>query len=207
MNKLTFIKVVGKNSHGSQIGEFRCDCGKIIKTLVLSVKNGHAKSCGCIRIGMKLHALHNMSETKFYGVYKTIKSRCTNKNTNCYQNYGGRGIKFLWKDFKHFRDDMFADYEKHIATNENTSIDRIDNDGNYCKENCRWVTRKEQNMNKRTNDNYTINGVTKCRSEWAREYGLTPQRVSARINRDGWTIEQALGTKGRSKKYFYRSKS
>ena len=187
MNKLTFIKVIGKDSHGATTGKFLCECGNKIIVRIYSVKSNHTQSCGC------LNKTHKMSNTKFYGVYKTIKSRCNNRCVASYRNYGARGIKFLWDSFEHFYDDMYASYLKHLESHRTTTLERINNNESYSKENCRWATRKEQSINKRTNDNYTIDGITKCRAEWARYYGLTPQRVSARINRDKWTIEEALG--------------
>ena len=77
----------------------------------------------------------------------SIKSRCNNPNNAKYHRYGGRGIKNLWNSFEEFKNDMYESYLEHRKNNSYSSIDRIDNDGNYCKENCKWADYKEQSRN------------------------------------------------------------
>lgn len=91
---------------------------------------------------------HNMAQTAFYNVWIGIKQRCGNTRLKAYPRYGGRGIKCEWKSFEEFMADMYPSYLKHKAKNTSTTIERIDNDGNYCKRNCKWITQSEQTKNR-----------------------------------------------------------
>ena len=137
-----------------------------------------------------------MSKTKFWNVFNSIKHRCNNPNVLTYSYYGGRGIKCLWKSFEEFRDDMYESYQTHVKKfgRKQTTIERINNNGHYYKENCRWATHKEQGRNTRFNNLLTFNGQTKCLSEWAEESNITVQTLWQRL-RLGWSIEKALTTK------------
>ena len=88
----------------------------------------------------------------FYICWRCILARCNNKNNKAYKHYGGRGIKCEWKTFIEFRDDIYESYKEHLELfgKKNTTIDRIDVDGNYCKSNCRWATLLQQRNNRRT---------------------------------------------------------
>ena len=99
---------------------------------------------------------HWMTWSKFYKKFRDIFSRCNNKNTDAYKNYWGRWIKCLWDSFEEFYNDMYESYLQHCKEfwERQTTIDRIDTDWNYCKENCRWATYIEQNRNKRNNVNF-----------------------------------------------------
>lgn len=96
----------------------------------------------------------------FYSRWRSMLNRCKNKNVDCFKWYGGRGIKVCdrWSEYENFVLDMWKSYQYHLKKygRKETTLDRINNDGNYCKENCRWATIKQQSKNKRYNNQYTI---------------------------------------------------
>lgn len=170
-----------------------CDCGKKIIVRSGNFKNGHTKSCGCIRGEInKTHGLslnENGRHTRLYNIWTFIKIRCYNKKSKNFHTYGGRGIIMCdkWKN-------SYEEFHLWSISNgykETLSIDRIDNNGNYCPDNCRWSTSKEQCNNKRNNVVYTFDGRTQTQKQWCDELGLNRTTVAGRI-KSGWTIEQAL---------------
>jgi len=130
------------------------------------------------------------SRTEFI-IWMGIKRRCYNPNEKSYPNYGGRGIEMCeeWKnDFLCFLNDMGE------RPSSSHSIDRINNEGNYSKVNCKWSTRIEQNNNRRTNVILTLNGVTKTAPQWAEHLGISSKNICKR-KRKGWSDEKCLDTK------------
>jgi DNA-binding NtrC family response regulator len=122
-----------------------------------------------------------------------MKTRCTNKRSTDYKNYGARGITFCekWKTFDGFIEDMLPTYE------ENLTLDRIDNNGNYCKENCRWATRTEQANNTRKMERasrYDYQGRKYRVAELAEIAGIKRRTMSMRLREYGWSVEKALTT-------------
>ena len=171
----------------------RCYCSNLHITTGQCLRNGTSTSCGCktselLSEAKKTHGLHDTPE---HGVWAGMKQRCYNKNTDAYKNYGGRGITVCaeWKDdFAQFYTDMGK------RPDDSYSIDRIDNDKGYTPENCRWVTRYEQNRNHRRNNWLTHNGETKCITDWAEEIGITQQAMQSRLSR--MPLERALSLPG-----------
>lgn len=157
-NRLKVIKEYGKNNQNEWVWECKCDCGNIEPVYVRgsALTTGTTKSCGCLRREKtsNMFKKHNMSNSKIYKAWCHIKERCYNNNICNYNDYGGRGITVCdrWlESFENFRDDMYKSYLDHVEEygKKNTSIDRIDVDGNYCKDNCRWATNSEQMNNRR----------------------------------------------------------
>lgn len=135
---------------------------------------------------------HNMTGTRLYRIYVDMIARCTYKCNNRYKNYGARGIKVCdeWLNDRK----TFFDWAMNNGYQENLTIDRIDVNGNYEPNNCRWVTNYEQCQNKTTTIKLEYNGQTKSISDWAKEYNLTPTTIYKRIHDRGWSVDDALLT-------------
>lgn len=142
----------------------KCDCGNtcVINKYYLSCSG--TQSCGCLAIeaAIKSHLTHGMSGTPFYSKWGNMICRCYNVNDSSYEDYGARGIIVCpeWHTFENFRDDMYDSYLKHVEEfgETDTTLERIDVNGNYCPENCTWATLAEQNQNMRTNFRVMYNG-------------------------------------------------
>ena len=138
-------------------GVFRCACGSYVTSSISHVKGGHTKSCGCLRIksARVLKTIHGMNGSPEHKAWTGIIDRCTNPKSDAYPNYGGRGIQICeaWlNSFSAFYADMGARPDNH-------QIDRIDNDGNYEPDNCRWVTSKVNNQNSRRSKWWYVDGI------------------------------------------------
>ena len=142
----------------------RCDCGKEFVTRARSLRSGETTSCGCLRTKHAISAMKNANTkhgcsphrgyTKLYNTWLRMKGRCNNPRSTSYQYYGARGISVCkeWKnDFSAFRD-----WAMENGYQEGLSIDRIDVNGNYCPENCRWITMEEQQRNKRPSSEWNF---------------------------------------------------
>lgn len=133
--------------------------------------------------------IHGMSNSPEHVIWQGIHQRCYDSNSPAYKNYGGRGIKMCgrWRrSFQSFLDDVG---ERPLGK----SLDRIDNDGDYSPENCRWATNREQANNSRHNHPVTIDGVTKNISQWIDMVDIKRSTVKQRFYVYGWSLEEALG--------------
>ena len=164
----------------------KCDCGT--ETIVSShnLTSKSVKSCGCYMVERtkEVNTKHGGRNTKLYGIYIGMKSRCYNKKEAAYSNYGSRGIKVCDKwlsknnGFIAFRDWALANgYE------EGLSIDRVNVNGNYEPGNCRWVNDYVQANNRRTNRYFIHNGVMKTMKEWSQELGISYSAVQYRLRK------------------------
>lgn len=195
--RLTVIEYAGSDSHWQARWRCRCECGAEKVILGASLVKGHTVSCGCFarevsREGFRQRkTLHGQSRTRLYGIWHGIITRCCNARHPNYRLYGGRGIKVSerWRNFSAFFDDMAGGYESGL------SIDRIDVNGDYCKENCRWVARAEQAQNRRN----TVYVFGVCLAKYCRDNGISVGAVRARI-RNGWPPEKAVSVPVRKKK-------
>lgn len=172
----------------------KCDCGKSHIAQGTNLKNGNIKSCGCLQketIG-SLNYKHGMRNTTTYVSWERMKQRCLNPNYKWFKDYRGRGITICkeWIDsFENFLSDMG---ERPAGM----SIDRIDNEKGYYKDNCKWSTRLEQNNNKRNNRILTYRGIKRTLNQWARILNISRCTLKSRLHY-GWTIKKAFETKVR----------
>ena len=177
----------------------QCVCGKTKAVRKFSLAIQETKSCGCLQkhykgLTARIKNPNPISRTKEYRIYHQMRQRCQNSNSSCYPYYGGRGIKVCSSWDASF-DKFLLDMGKAPSTK--MTIDRIDPDGDYCPENCRWATRSEQTRNRKCTVKLTLNGVTKPAAAWADELhatlGLRQQNINDR-RYWGWTDEEILTT-------------
>lgn len=175
--------------HKEKLYTCECDCGNITYVIKGSLVYGYTKSCGCIHSAVvsKNFSTHKMSGTKIYRVWKAMKKRCQNPKDARYQDWGGRGIIVCekWKTFEGFYKDMGSTYK------EGLSIDRINVNSNYCKENCKWSTTDEQANNKRNTIVVTYKGENGTLRDMCRRLNLSYGNAYMRIRR-GHSVEEAL---------------
>ena len=175
----------------------QCDCGKKKSIQTTHLRSGATRSCGhligeatrkrCTKHGRKPRGGNRQDPT--YSTWCGMWTRCTNPNQRTWANYGGRGIKVCdrWKDFQLFLADMGE-------RPEGSTLDRIDNDGDYCPGNCQWQTLARQSRNKRNTLSLTYAGRTQPLADWAEERGMVYATLYNRLHVYGWTAERALST-------------
>lgn len=186
---LKVVKIVGKKNRNT-LWLCRCECGKYVECYQYNIERGTSTSCGCLRsyYAKKTRSCHGESTGKFYKKWSSIKSRCYNKNTPSYKNYGGRGIKMCdeWLDFWSFREWAYLN-----GYSEGLTLERIDVNGNYEPSNCKWIPMEEQANNKRNNSFIEYGGKKQTLSQWSKELGVGKEVLSYRY-RAGWTPEECL---------------
>lgn len=164
--RLVVICREGSTDTGRATWLCKCDCGTVSVKIGKLLVNGHCKSCGCgeYENRVKNCTSHKLSNTRLYNIWCGMKQRCYYTKHKDYHNYGGRGIVICdsWKD------DFLSFYGWALRNgyNDDLTIDRIDSDGNYSPDNCRWVTAKDQARNTRHVKLITIKGETKTATEW-----------------------------------------
>ena len=174
--QLTVIERVGTSKGGKPLWLCRCDCGREVIVRAADLKNGKQFSCGCG------HTKHGMTGTKIYKTWQDMMSRCYNPNNHAFDRYGGRGIKVCerWHKFENF----YADVSQMENFNRaGYTLDRIDVNGDYTPENCRWVDWKTQNRNRRNNIKIEYDGVEMTLMEAAERSGISYRTLQSRYKR------------------------
>jgi len=174
---------------GVRMAGATCKCGVSRDVVAHQLLSGASKSCGCLRSRalLKANTRHGKSSDRIYSIWCAMLSRCTNEKCKEFQIYGARGISVCdrWKSFDCFYEDMGD------CPSDSHSIDRIDNDGDYKLENCRWATQSEQCRNKGNNITFMINGERKTLVEISEDYNMNYSTLYSRI-RSGFSISDAL---------------
>jgi len=167
----------------------RCDCGNERAVRTVPLTSGTSRSCGCLMRDLcaARNKRHGRVNTGEYHVWVSMKQRCNTPHHKSFARYGGRGIVVCerWADFRNFIADMGE------RPSEDHLLERIDNDGPYSPENCRWATAKEQQRNMRTNHHYTFNGKTLTLPEWEEETGICEGTLFCRLT-NGWSEAEAF---------------
>lgn len=178
----------------------RCDCGNMAVVRRGNLVSGNTKSCGClgeeirqtnIKRAADKAATHRYSnKERLYTIWARMRQRCRNPRYNRASSYYKKGVTVCeeWTDYLAFREWAYSN-----GYRDGLSIDRIDNDGNYCPENCRWATSKEQANNRSSNHRVAFNEEILTIREWAARLGIAESTLSSRLSR-GWDVERALTT-------------
>ena len=184
---------------GASWWECKCECGVVKEIRLNSLKMGHTQSCGCLhKDAVTTHgcASHEVYHAEYW-IWKGMTRRTTTakESSKLYKNYKGRGITVCdrWRSFENFISDM------GLRPSPEHSLERVDNNSGYSKENCTWATRKEQARNRRNNHVLEYKGETKCLIEWAETLGISFLVISKRLQL-GWTTERTLETPVRKRR-------
>lgn len=184
--KLTVICRAEENLSGRPAWICGCECGVVLTIRARALTSGNTKSCGCTR------GTHRMTTTPTYFSWKAMWQRCVNPEATDYHRYGGRGVTVCdeWGDFKIFLADMGV-------KPEGTSLERLDNEKGYSKDNCIWADARTQCRNRDNNRLIEFKGETKTLVEWSESTGIPPDTLGHRLSA-GWDVEKALTQKVRS---------
>lgn len=177
--RLKVIKQVESSKRGLMF-ECLCECGNTKVCAGKDLRRLNYKSCGCLH--------HRMSTSRIYEVWCNMKRRCNDSKNNSYKRYGGRGITYdpRWEDFLNFYEDMKEGYSDALT------LDRIDAEGNYSKDNCRWADRLTQANNTSSNRLITYKGETLNVAQMARKHNFNAALVINRLHRTNMTVEEAI---------------
>lgn len=183
-NRLYIVKRVDNDKDGRARWLCKCECGNIKEVLGKHLISSKIQSCGCLQ--KERITKHNMCNTRIYKEWRNMIGRCSDKSNLV---YGGRGISVCdeWKkDFL-----SFYAWALNNNYNDKLTIDRIDSNGDYCPQNCRWVNRITQNNNLSSNRLLSYKGEIHTTAEWCRILSLNYSTVCNRLHK-GWSVEKAL---------------
>lgn len=179
----------------------KCECGNNVRCRATDLVQGRQKSCGCLKAENASKRMsqynkqfeHGHTDTRLYKIWAGMKTRCTNPNQQSYKDYGGRGITVCEEWLSNFL--SFYNWAIENGYQDGLTLERIDNNGNYCPTNCTWITMKEQSWNRRNSikQDITAFGETKAAHEWEQD-----ERCVVKLNTllyrigAGWNSETAI---------------
>lgn len=205
---VSFEKFVISNAGiKTSLWKCKCDCGNEIYVKRNYLTNGDVKSCGCLKTELliKRSSKHGKCRTKLYYVFCAMKQRCYNPKSKSYSSYGGRGITICDEWLSDFN--TFYAWAVESGYKNTLTIERLNVNGNYEPNNCTWIPMSDQSKNRRVNRVYSYNGKEKNISEWAKELGINRYTLSGRIDKLGYSFEEAIrkdkNSNKRYKKIYY----
>lgn len=197
--KFNMLTVISQEPTVKYVKKFKClcDCGKYTVVEKSRLINGVTKSCGCltkkaVSERTKIHGDNtSKGQTRLYRIWHNMKQRCTNPNAHNYKRYGGRGITFCkeWEEYINFKE-----WAINNGYDDNLFLDRQNNSGPYCPENCRWVTSDVQMNNTRKNVFVEYKGEKLTIAQLAKKYNLKYSTLQTRIQKLGYSVEKAVET-------------
>ena len=188
--KLTVIREAGRKSK-KILWECKCDCKNIVFITGDNLKSGHTASCGCYQKERTKETLskHGKTNTRLFTIWQGMKNRCYNKKSNRFTRYGGKGIKVCDEWLNDFQN--FYEWAINNGYSETLTIDRVNNNGDYCPENCRWCDYTEQSNNRSTNRFIEYKGERKTIANWSKVTGIPRSTIWNRLKANK-TIEEVL---------------
>jgi hypothetical protein len=183
---------VAKNGRQKVVWKCICQCGNLVEVDGTYLRSGETSSCGCLTkdILKARNTSHGESHSRLYRIWKDMKRRCNSPTRYAHEYYHDIGIKVCAEWSEDFQ--KFKTWALENGYSDKLTIDRIDYNGNYSPDNCRWISMKAQCNNRRSNMYITIGGVTHTLSEWSELSGIKASTIRNRIINLGWDAEQAL---------------
>lgn len=187
--RLTVLGPVEPDKAGHKRSRCRCTCGKVTIVSNSRLLSGHTRSCGCLVFANRNNLIHGESYTRLHSIWAGMKQRCLNPKSPSFTRYGGRGISVCeeWLDYQ-----TFAAWAKANGYRDDLTLERMDVNGGYTPENCKFITLAEQSRNRRSSRLLTYKGQTKCLEAWAKDFGINSGTLGSRLRRYGWSLKYAL---------------
>lgn len=195
-NMLTVVSKHGSDSRNHTLWLCECECGSTTTSEMCDLKSGKKKSCGCLKLthqqaGSIKHGASSTSADKevrrAWTIWCGLRARCLSETNEAYKDYGGRGIDVCprWLDFSNFLEDMGVPGDGY-------TIERVDVNKGYSKENCTWIKLEEQNRNKRTTIRVELNGTSMCLKQATKILDIPYMRTYKRMRYRGMSFEEAI---------------